>query len=158
MDNQISVRKLVDEDVPMFKKWLYVPHVAKWYHEPLDWIYEVENREKEFHWINHFIVECNGNPIGFCQYYEFKNSGETWHGNVELEGTYSIDYLIGEQDYLKKGYGKEIISWLVDAISHIPNAKRIIVQPENENLASCNTLLTNQFSYDTTNEIFIKII
>ncbi len=158
MDNQISIRKLVDEDIPMFKKWLYVPHVAKWYHEPLDWIYEVENREKEFHWINHFIVEFNGNPIGFCQYYEYKNSGETWHGNVELEGTYSIDYLIGEQDYLKKGYGKEIINWLVDEIRHIPKAKRIIVQPENENLASCNTLLTNQFSYDTTNEIFIKTI
>ena len=119
---------------------------------------KLKTEKKNSIWINHFIVDFNGNPIGFCQYYEYKNSGETWHGNVELEGTYSIDYLIGEQDYLKKGYGKEIINWLVDEISHIPNAKRIIVQPENENLASCNTLLTNQFSYDTTNEIFIKTI
>lgn len=40
----LNLRTMNAEDLPVFKKWLRMPHVAKWDHEPLDWIEEVESR------------------------------------------------------------------------------------------------------------------
>ncbi|MEG0505689.1 MAG: GNAT family N-acetyltransferase, partial [Raoultibacter sp.] len=109
----------------------------------------------EFSFLQHFIVEVENRSIGFCQIYEYHHSSETWHGNTEIDGTYSIDYLIGDTDYLGKGYGTAIINALIEKIRLEPSAKRIIVQPEPENKASCNTLLSCGFSFDTSNEIYV---
>lgn len=153
--SELILREIMDKDVPLFKQWLYLPHVSKWYHDPLDWIEEVEKRNSDFVWLHHYIVETNGYTIGFCQYYEYHNSEEVWHGDVEVEGTYSIDYMIGESDYLKKGLGKAIIKELITKVSSIANAKRIIVQPEPENAASCKTLLSCGFRFDEVNGIYL---
>ena len=158
MRNLIVLRKFNDYDMSNFKKWLYLPHVAEWYHDPLDWIDEVEKRNSEFSFLHHFIVEFNGEPIGFCQFYEYLHSGEDWHGDIEINGTYSIDYLIGETSYLGKGIGKEIIQTLINEIKAQDMAKRVIVQPESENKASCNTLLACKFEYDKKNMIYIMNI
>ncbi|WP_315107933.1 GNAT family N-acetyltransferase [Clostridium intestinale] len=155
MIKKIVLRELKDDDVSLFKKWLYVPHVSKWYSDPSDWVDEVTKRNSDYNWINHFIVEVDKRPIGFCQYYEYYNSGEVWHGEIEITGTYSIDYMIGETDYLKKGFGKEIIKQLMEKIKAQKNAKRIIVQPEPENKASCNTLLSCGFIFDEVNKIYV---
>lgn len=151
----VSIRKLGCEDFPLFRKWLLKPHVAEWYTDPLDWIDEAEHRTEKYPWLFHFIAEADGVPIGFCQYYLYQNSGENWHGSIVLDGTYSIDYLIGETDYLARGFGREIILALVREVSRLPDAKRIIVQPEEENLASCSALRSSGFRFDAFNRIFI---
>lgn len=155
MESRIELRNFTDHDMVLFKKWLYIPHVAQWYHHPLDWIEEVEKRNSDFNWLRHFIVESGSRPIGFCQYYEYVHSGETWHGDIEVNGTYSIDYMIGEAEYLRKGFGKAIIKELMQRIKSEDHAKRIIVQPEPENKASCNTLLACGFVFDTANEVYL---
>lgn len=152
--NEIETREMVESDVPLFQKWLYLPHVAKWYHDQEDWLEEVSGKE-EFDFIKHFIIENDGHPIGFCQYYEYVKGGEIWQGDINTDGIYSIDYLIGETEYLGKGYGKKAIALLIEKIMPLPGAKGIIVQPETENKASCNTLLSCGFRYDAKNDIFI---
>lgn len=152
---ELTLREFCDEDIQLFKKWLYLPHVAAWYHDPLDWIDEVEKRNSKFSFLHHFIVEKDDKAIGFCQFYEYHYSGEDWHGNIDVNGTYSIDYLVGDTEFLGKGYGTEIIKALIDKIKMQNNAKRIIVQPEPENIASCKTLLSCGFSFDMANEIYI---
>ena len=47
----LNLRTMNAEDLPVFKKWLRMPHVAKWYHEPLDWIEEVEKQDSAFCWM-----------------------------------------------------------------------------------------------------------
>ena len=153
--NKLKLRVLENRDIELFRKWVYEDHVAKWYEQPLDWINEIENRYNEFNWIHHFIVVCNEKDIGFCQLYEYKEGGEDWHGNIELEGTYSIDYMIGEKEYLNKGFGSEIIKLLIQKIFAMPDAKRIIVQPEIDNTPSCKALLSAGFAYDTKNRLYI---
>ena len=155
MENKIVLRELCANDVPLFQKWLYEPHVAKWYHDPLDWLEEVENRKTEYVWLQHYIAEIDGIPIGFCQLYEYRNSGETWHGKRDITGTYSIDYLIGDTSYLKKGFGKAMIKELIGKIRVQEGARCIIVQPELENKSSCGTLLSCGFVFDEENEIFV---
>lgn len=76
-------------DLAIFKKWLYTSHVAKWYHDPFDWINEVEKQDDTFCRIHHFIVEHEENSIGFCQYV-CKDSDELWQGYTALDGSYRV--------------------------------------------------------------------
>jgi RimJ/RimL family protein N-acetyltransferase len=155
MEHSITLRPFQQEDLARFRHWLTLPHVAKWYTEPEDWLYELEHRSDEFHWISHFIVEHGDLPIGFCQFYAYRLSGETWHGNLPVEGAYSVDYLIGETEYLKKGFGRQIVLALIARIREQTGATHIFVQPEAENVASCQTLLSAGFHFDSANRVYI---
>lgn len=151
----LELRKLTHQDISLFEQWLGTPHVAKWYHDPQDWLLEVKEREQTFSFLHHLIVVHNGEAIGFCQYYLFSESGEDWHGTWLLDGTYSIDYMIGEKAYVGKGFGKRIIKQLTEHIMALPDCQRIIVQPEPENLASCGALLSVGYRFDEENELYI---
>jgi len=153
--NALELTKFEDEDIELLENWLRQEYILKWYHEPEEWLREAQERHDEFCWITHFIVLKEGEPIGFCQYYPYEKSGETWNGDVPACGTYSIDYLIGEQDCLGKGLGKQIVKLLVNEIFSRKDAKRIIAQPEPENAASCYTLLSSGFAYDERNGLYL---
>lgn len=154
----VSLRRMNITDLTLFKKWLYTSHVAKWYHDPLDWVSEIEKQNSDFKWIHHFIVEEENHPIGFCQYYACKDSDELWEGYTELGGSYSIDYMIGETDYLYKGFGKQIVLDLVEKITLHDDAERIVVQPEQENKASCGVLLSCGFEFEAEKGIYIRTL
>ena len=48
MGGKLKLRILEDNDVTLFKKWVYQDYIAKWYEHPLDWIDEIENRQGKF--------------------------------------------------------------------------------------------------------------
>ena len=152
----IQLRPMEAADFDLFRKWLYTPHIARWYHEPLDWIDEVEKQDSEFRWIHHFIAEHAGSPIGFCQYYACADSDELWEGYTALGGSYSIDYMIGQADCLRRGFGRQIVADLTEKIMRHPDAKRIVAQPEPENKASCGLLLSCGFVFDREKEVYVK--
>lgn len=153
---KILFRTFEMEDLSVFKKWLEKEHIRKWYTEPEDWIAEVTLRQEDFSWINHFIVLMENRRIGFCQYYKIFDANEACYAKLPQEGTYSIDYLIGEEEYLGKGNGKKIVQLLTEMIFAMPDSERIVVQPEPENKASCNALLVNGYVFDRLNRIYIK--
>lgn len=152
----IVLRQMKTDDLPLFKSWLHTPHVAKWYHDPQEWIDEAEKQDSDFRWLHHFMVEHEGRPVGFCQYYACEDSDELWEGYTALGGSYSIDYMIGETDCLRRGFGKEIVMALTEKIMNHDDAKRIVVQPEPENKASCGLLLSCGFIFDTETGVYIK--
>lgn len=151
----IELQPIKDYDICLLEKWLYMPHIKKWFHETKNWLYEVEKRNSEFKWIHHFIVTYENNPIGFCQYYEYCNSGEDWHGKITISGAYSIDYLIGETEYIGKGLGKDVVRALIERIKLCKNAEKVIVQPEQDNTASCSLLAACGFVFDKENQVYI---
>lgn len=150
----MNLRKFTNEDMKIFCEWLDKPYIAKWYKPKEEWVEEVENRETEYDFVTHFIVEDNNKPIGFCQYYDYSKGGEDWHGNWEVEGTYSIDYLIGDEAYLGKGNGPIIVNLLTEDIIKNTDAKLIIVQPEPGNEKSRKTLLSAGYLYDETADLY----
>ena len=98
-----------------------------------------------------------GKPIGFVNITPAKDSEELWEGYTALGGSYSIDYMIGETDCLDKGFGKMIVAQLTDRIALHPDAKRIVVQPEPENKASCGLFAVLRFYCLTRKkEIYVK--
>ena len=155
MKNQIVLRTFCDSYVSLMKHWLPKPYILKWYEEPNEWLNEIALRHEKFSFIKHFIIQVDGEDISFSQYYPYEKGWETWHGSLPIEGTYSIDYLIGEESYLGKGYGKETIRTLCSKVFKETDAKRIIVQPHESNAASRNTLLSAGFTYNDKNQLFI---
>lgn len=150
----MKFREINNNDIEVVRRWLIQPHVTKWFKLPNAWIDEITKRETKFNFIKHFIVEDNNKSIGFCQYYDYSQGGENWHGNFRIDNIWSIDYLIGEEDYLGKGYGTLIVKELTRKIKENTNAKEIIVQPEKENIISQNTLLSAGYQYDEQNDLY----
>lgn len=147
----LEFRLLNDEDIPLVQDWLNRVHVKRWYEISRegvsidDWIYELNNRHEEFKWLTHLIVLWSGQPIGLCQYYKCEDSKEENFGTLPIKGSYGIDYLIGEEEYLKKGIGKQMITLLVDKILTFPDAQRVTADINKDNKASERTLLSCGF-------------
>ncbi len=148
-DHKLHLRPIEDADLSLLNVWLHKPYILKWYEDPDAWLDEIRQRNGPFTFIHHFIVMKGSQPIGFCQYYDCYDAGEDWYSVHTCRETYSIDYLIGEEVHLGTGNGKRIIQLLIDAIRTHTQAKEIIVQPEEENQASCKTLVSCGFVFDT---------
>ncbi len=149
---ELVLRKFCDNDISLFEKWLAEDYIAKWYNPAFEWLDEIA---QQYCWIQRFIAECHSKPIGFCQYYEYKKGKEDWHGEIDITKAYSIDYLIGERNYLNKGLGKELVLAVVSKVISLTDADKIIVKPDEDNTVSCRTLLSAGFTYDNANKIYV---
>ena len=156
MDYKIKLRNLTDLDMPLIKKWLYLPHVKRWYHNTEEWLGELSERFDRYAFITHLMVVVNDETVGFCQFFPIEVKGQKWYGSIPMKNTYSIDYLIGNVNYLSKGLAPKIIQLLTKKILSETNAKRIIVQPEEENLKSRRALINAAYQFDIDNNLFIK--
>jgi len=154
--NSLQLRPLTDADIPLIQQWLCKEHIAKWYEHPNAWLTEINGRFQGYNFITHFILLLDGSPIGFCQYYTCADAKENWYEGIPLTGTYSIDYLIGEETQLGKGHGVEMISLLISEIFAKNAAVGIIVQPEKENISSCKALLSSGFIFCEEQQFFYK--
>jgi RimJ/RimL family protein N-acetyltransferase len=148
--NKISLLPFSESDIPLFTEWLNKPYIKKWYAPINEWIDEVKRTRLEFFFLNHFIVICDKKPIGFCQYYDcyYLRDFENWNDRVfDKSGeVFSIDYLIGDENYLGKGYGKELVRILTELLFSI-DAKEIIVDPDKKNDRSNGVLRSNGYVY-----------
>ena len=151
----VKLRPFADADLPTLAAWLAQPHVSPWFTPAEDWLNEVRGRRGRYAFIRHRIVLADGQAVGFCQYYPFAAGGEHWQGDLPLAGTYSMDYLIGDPRYLRRGLGAQAVRLLGAEIFSAPEARRVIVRPEAENAASRRTLQAAGFAYDERNALFI---
>lgn len=148
----IELRLLNETDIPLVESWLNKEHVKKWYEIPFqniaidDWMNEIKACNGEYSWITYLIATWEDRPIGLGQYYYCQNSiGENF-GTVPIPGTYGIDYLIGEEAFLGKGFGKKIVELLVNLIFSFTDAKRVTADVDENNLISKKTLLSAGFT------------
>lgn len=153
MDN-IYLRSFTDDDIPLLAGWLKTPHVERWYDHPEDWLAEAAQREGKFSFIMHKIAMLNDFPVGFCQYYDCYFTQEEEFPAPEPGKVYSIDYLIGEERYLRKGYCKQMTALM---LAEIGPGKAVMTQPDSENAASCNTLLSCGFRFNEKLQVYVKV-
>jgi RimJ/RimL family protein N-acetyltransferase len=135
-------------DYRQIETWLGKDYIKKWYGEPEEWLAEIRNDSGEFDWLNHYIVMYRDSPIGFCQYYDCAKTPEGFEWDNEPEGSFSIDYLIGEEAYLKKGLGSVIVKQLCGLIRYRENPVQFVADPVPENTDSIRLLERNGFVID----------
>lgn len=142
----MKMREFTLKDIDMMRMWLEQDYIQKFWGDPQDWINEItENINAD--WVKYFIVECN-NPIGFLQYYETDKAPQGDWSNEPI-GTVGIDYLIGDIDYIGKGYGSKIVRLLVDFIKTKNEYAYIVADPVSENLSSIKVLVSNGFKQNS---------
>lgn len=158
LKKELALRPLNNADIALLTSWLNKDYILKWYHATEDWLTEINQRHSVYSWIHHFIVMDCKTPIGFCQYYDCFHAKdlEDWYHVIAPDDTFSIDYLIGNEGYLGKGYGKEIVRLLSHTIQTIEKATKVIVQPEKENFASNHVLTANGYIYDEKQNFYYK--
>lgn len=138
----MKIREFKLEDLNILRVWLEQDYIQKFWGDPQDWIKEIsENISAD--WVKYFIVECD-TPIGFLQYYETDIAPQGDWADEPI-GTVGIDYLIGDKEYLGKGYGSKIVRLLVDFIKSKSEYDYIVADPIIENLSSIKVLENNGF-------------
>ena len=157
--NEIVLMPLLDEDIPLFDRWLNKDYIYKWLcpdgeEQREAWLDEVNNRNDKYDFIRHFIVYYKDKKIGYCLFADcffLKDLEEEGHDFESLYGgipeknhTYEIGYLIGEEEYLNRGIGKMIIRKLEEKIIEL-GGREIAADPSEENAASIKVLLSNGF-------------
>ena len=154
----LSLREINNSDIALLTKWLNQNYILKWYHDTDDWLQEIKGRNDEFSWIHHFIVMDEETPVGFCQYYDCcdANDMEIWYEVKKRGEIFSIDYLIGNEGYLNKGYGKALVRLLTETVWQKEKANQIIVQPDEDNHASNHVLMANGYVYDECKNYYCK--
>lgn len=152
--NMLSLRPVNKQDLPTIEVWLNKDYIKKWYGEPEEWLSEIRNDSGDFDWLNHYMVLYKDMPIGFCQYYDCSKTPEGFEWDSEPQGTFCIDYLIGEELFLKKGLGSVIIQQLCDLIRTLENPVQIIADPVPENIDSIKLLERNGFTLDSITGLY----
>lgn len=71
-----------------------------------------------------------------------------------MQNTFAIDYLIGEEIFLKKGLGSVIIQKLCQIISSKENPTQIFAAPVPENVKSIKLLERNGFIFDPSTGLY----
>ena len=158
-NDDIILKPLLEDDVPLFDKWLNKAYIYKWLcpdgeEQRSAWLEEVMNIDGAYDFISHFIVYHKELKIGYCLYADcffLKDVEEEGHDFEDLYAdvaeknhTFEIGYLIGEEDYLGKGIGKIIIRKLEEKIKEL-GGREIAADPAEENLLSIKVLLSNGF-------------
>lgn len=142
----MKIREFTPADLNIMGMWLAQDYIQKFWGNPHDWINEIsENICAD--WVKYFIVEC-GTPVGFLQYYETDKAPQGEWSNEPI-GTVGIDYLIGDIEYLGKGYGSKTVRLLVDFIKSKNEYDYIVADPIVENVSSIKVLENKGFKHNS---------
>ena len=149
-----TFKKLLKSDLQLIKYWLSQPHVSRWFDDIDDWMNEISSNP-DSDWIWHFRADLSSKPVGFVQYYDILKAPKgPW--SSQPPGTVGIDFLIGSQDQLGKGYGILLVNDFVEFLIDRAKPKRIIADPVKENIASLRTLKRCGFTFDKESDLFFK--
>lgn len=153
---RLVLRPLVDADIALVEHWLGQKHVCRWYDKPEEWLHELRSRHDQFWFIHHLIACDQDRPFGFCQYYRCEDSEEPEYQAYWPQNAHSIDYLIGEPQYLGCGVGKGMVNSLACLVFELTSALVIVAHPDHDNAASRATLISSHFEHDIARDLYVR--
>ena len=142
----ITFVELQKRHFPLLLKWLSTDHVRKWWDKDINWTAEyiekkyasytqgikiLKSVKKPMH---AFIIEIDNIPVGYIQYYNKYDFPPEQGYTVEglPDSLAAIDFYIGEEEYLGKGFGKKALEdFLEDYVFKKFDA--CFVDPDTEN-------------------------
>ena len=142
----ISFRKMKDSDdeYKMLHKWCSNKNVYEWFEQRVLSFDEIKNKYKnKLNKQDLFIIRCDDNDIGLIQIYKFENDIDLDLNNYK--NVYEYDIYIGEEDYLSKGIGTEIIKLVNKKIFNEYKSDAIILRPFKRNIRAIKCYQKNNF-------------
>jgi len=141
-NDKLVVRTLTLEDHLLLVKWLSDPIVLEYY-EGRDNSFSEEMVLKKFYSSNdetsRCILEYEGIPIGYIQYYQLDDEDFNKYGFCESKTIYGMDQFIGEYNYWNRGIGKLLVRSMVQFLVEVKQAEKIVMDPQtwNERAIHC---------------------
>jgi aminoglycoside 6'-N-acetyltransferase len=114
-------------DLSLLRHWDEQPHVIA--ADPNDdWNWEEEELSQQPEWCEHLIAEMDGTPIGFIEIIDPAREESHYWGDVS-ENLRAIDIWIGEEVYLGKGYGTQMMQLAIERCFKDKEVIGIIIDP-----------------------------
>jgi aminoglycoside 6'-N-acetyltransferase len=122
----ITLRTATMADLDLLRSWDEKPHVIE--SDPNDdWQWESE-LDRQVPWRAQLIAELDGTPIGFVQILDPAEEETHYWGNVPAN-LRAIDIWIGEEAYLNKGHGTEMMKLAIERCFAPPEVTAILIDP-----------------------------
>ena len=130
-----TFKPLTTSDLDLLCRWFEKPHVLEWWDDRFT---SEEIKEKYGERINDNVVcphiaYLDDKPIAFIQYYWASRVGDGWWPD-EDENTVGLDQFIGEEDYINKGFGTQMIKDFIQFLFQNSLIKKIITEADPKNL------------------------
>lgn len=142
-ENNIVVRKLTCHDEALLVKWLSNPQLLQYY-EGRDRVHNLEMIREHFYPERdaevRCIVEYEGQPIGYIQYYYVDEITKKEYDYKTFNGKIiGIDQFIGETHLWNQGIGRKLVSAMVKYLFEYEHANKVIMDPQawNERALAC---------------------
>lgn len=141
-DFGVQIRRMTEIDYGKMLEWRQDEDVKKFYSNPHDsytlekvvnkYKARIEGNDKK----TPCIIEHNGNPIGYIQYYELEIEEKQKYELPVKIITYGMDILIGSAGYRNKGIATQAIRLLQKQLSEKTNVQNIILKLSKENISA----------------------
>ena len=131
-------------DLPLVRRWLEMPHVAEWWHDPAGQ-FELVSGDLDHPDMAQYIVAAEGRPFAYLQCYKLSD----WNTGFgpQPHGTRGLDQFIGEADMLERGHGSAFIRSFTEQLlaNGIP---RVVIDPDPANARAIRAYEKAGFSKD----------
>lgn len=131
------VRRLQGSDVKLMAYWLSDPRLTEFYggrNQNYDDAWVKDNYlVDEANYITPCMVEYEGRPLGFMQFYPLEREARTEYGYSQSELIFAIDLFIGEPDQWNKGLGSRLVRAMAEYLILHREAKSVVIDPESWN-------------------------
>ena len=137
----ILFRKLNDNEGDYLKlyNWCQNKYVYEWFEQRIlsydEIVNKYRNKLKEGKQ-DLYIITLDNKDIGFVQIYKFDDDI-----NIGIDDAYEYDIFIGEEDYIGKGIGKEVIKNINNFIYEKYKTHDIIIRPFKRNIRAVKCYL-----------------
>jgi AacA4 family aminoglycoside N(6')-acetyltransferase len=135
----VTLRLMVDDDIPMLHDWLNRPHIVEWWGGEAERPSLEEARAKYLprilaaERVIPYIAMVESTPIGYAQSYVALGSGGGWWTEETDPGVRGIDQSLADPELLGKGWGTKLVSALVDLLFLDPAVTKIQTDPAPNN-------------------------
>ena len=122
----LILRPATPQDAKLLRDWDDRPHVLQ--SDPdSDWEWETELARTP-DWREQLVAEVDGVPIGFMQIIDPAREDSHYWGDVPAN-LRAIDIWIGEEAYLNRGYGTQMMRMALERCFADPAVTAVIIDP-----------------------------
>jgi AacA4 family aminoglycoside N(6')-acetyltransferase len=135
LSNEIELRLMTEQDIPLLHDWLQRPHVVEWWGSEDGTPSIVQTHE----WyaprvlasenVTPYIALFSGKPMAYAQSYVAMGSGDGWWTAETDPGVRGIDVFVADENILNKGIGTGVVSALVRRLFTEPAVTKIQADP-----------------------------
>jgi aminoglycoside 6'-N-acetyltransferase len=148
----IELRPMQQADLPLLRRWLQQPHVARW------WLQDLTAEQQLQEYADRvagrgdpattmlMVVERGRGPVGWCQWYRWEDYLDEARELDTHPGEVGLDYALGDPAAIGRGLGTELIAALVNEVRHHRPGCGFVVEPDAANGASRRVLERNGFA------------